>query len=162
MNLAKEDASRAYKAIGDLVGSGEKAVAFLREQIRQASNEDQEALLRFVAELDSDEFGVREQASRELARRLWEAEPLLLDALIARPSAEVRTRIDRILSSPQTSQWPSDSLRGSRAICVVERIGTPAACKVLQHLAAGAPKMRLTQEAKASLARLANRSEPTP
>jgi hypothetical protein len=46
-----------------------------------------------------------------------------------------------------------------RAIEVLEHIGTPDANELLQTLATGAPEARLTQEAKASLERLAKRRE---
>ena len=55
------------------------------------------------------------------------------------------------------TQWP-----GLRAVEVLERIGTPEARQVLAKLADGAPEARLTQEAKASLQRLAKRSAPGP
>jgi hypothetical protein len=42
-----------------------------------------------------------------------------------------------------------------RAVEVLEEIGTPAARKLLETLAKGAPAARITKEAKASLGRLA-------
>ena len=51
-----------------------------------------------------------------------------------------------------------ERLRVWRVIQVLEGIGTPEAQGVLKTLAEGAPASRLTQEAKASLERLAKRA----
>jgi hypothetical protein len=56
----------------------------------------------------------------------------------------------------------SRRLRRDRALAVLERIGTPAAREFLQTLAEGMPEARLTQEAKASLERLARRTAANP
>jgi hypothetical protein len=40
---------------------------------------------------------------------------------------------------------------------VLERAGTPEACRLLEALAQGIPEARLTQEAKAARERLASR-----
>jgi hypothetical protein len=53
-------------------------------------------------------------------------------------------------------------LRELRAIEVLERLGTPEARQALETLAKGVPEARLTQEAKASLERLAKRSIARP
>jgi hypothetical protein len=45
---------------------------------------------------------------------------------------------------------------------VLERTGSPAARRVLETLAKGAPAARETREAKASLQRLAGRAAPAP
>jgi hypothetical protein len=45
---------------------------------------------------------------------------------------------------------------------VLEQAGTAAARQVLEELARGAPESRLTQEAKASLERVARRPAPAP
>ena len=48
-----------------------------------------------------------------------------------------------------------ETLRALRAVAVLEDVGTPPARKVLETLAKGSVEARLTQEAKAALARLA-------
>ncbi|HMC63737.1 MAG TPA: hypothetical protein VKI65_02250 [Gemmataceae bacterium] len=53
-------------------------------------------------------------------------------------------------------------LRKQRGLAVLEYIGTPEARKVLARVAQGAPEARLTQEAKASLERLAKRPAAKP
>jgi WD40 repeat protein len=153
-DLAGQDAARAWKAIGALARSGDEAVSFLRKHLQPISAKEDERLRRWVADLDSDDFGTRESATRELASHRWETESALFDALLASPSAEARARIERLLSGPAASEWPSEVLRKSRAVCALERLGTPAAREFLAELSRGAPAARLTRQAKASLARL--------
>ena len=50
---------------------------------------------------------------------------------------------------------PPEALRGVRGVQVLEMIANPEARKVLAVLAGGAAGARLTQEAQASLERLA-------
>jgi hypothetical protein len=49
-----------------------------------------------------------------------------------------------------------------RAVQLLELIGTPDAWQVLTSLAQGVPEVRLTQEAKAALARLGRRKAAGP
>jgi hypothetical protein len=56
----------------------------------------------------------------------------------------------------------SDFLRALRALEALEQMATPEAHALLTTLAGGAAEARLTQEAKASLERLAKRPTPAP
>ena len=69
---------------------------------------------------------------------------------------ETRRRLEQILSK-MVSTPPSETRRAIRAIMVLERIGSPETISVLESLARGAPGARETEEAKASLVRLAQR-----
>jgi hypothetical protein len=53
-----------------------------------------------------------------------------------------------------------ESLQGLRAVSVLERIGTPAARRVLAELAAGDSAARLTRAAKGVLVRMGRRNAP--
>jgi hypothetical protein len=58
--------------------------------------------------------------------------------------------------------WPPKALRAVRAIHVLELAGTAEAKEVLRTLAGGAPEAPVTQEARASLERLAKRGAGLP
>jgi hypothetical protein len=58
------------------------------------------------------------------------------------------------LDDLDSSAPSAESLRNLRAVAVLEHIASAEARKLLDTLATGAPEARLTQEAKASLARL--------
>ena len=73
-------------------------------------------------------------------------------ALPSAKSAEMRQAVQRLLD--RLDEPTSEVLRTIRALEVLEHIATPAARELLAELAKGAPGARLTDEAKASLARL--------
>jgi hypothetical protein len=150
-DLADGDAAKAYQAMQVLLGS-EQTVNFLRKQMHPAAAADQERLNRLVAELDSDDFAVREKATKELVALGDRTESLLREA-IPKASAESRRRIGDILVQIDTAS-SADSRRSLRAVEVLEWIGSADAQQVLKTLAGGDPQARLTREAKASLRRL--------
>jgi hypothetical protein len=84
------------------------------------------------------------------------AEATLRQKLQEKLTLEMQQRLEHLLRKVEPSRSP-DRLREVRAIEVLEHIGTPEAKQILQTLAEGAPEARLTQEAKASLERLAKR-----
>jgi hypothetical protein len=132
-------------------------VPFLAKRLQPAPPLDTKRWRKLLDDLDSDDFGVRTAAERELERLVGGLDrSLLRGALAASTSLEVRLRLKRLLARA-TLLAAGEPLRGVRAIAVLERIGSPAAIGVLRRLAGGEPKARLTGEAKASLERLARR-----
>ncbi len=109
-------------------------------------------MARLLSELDNDDFAVREKASKELAKLGELTLPALEKALAGDPSPETRYRVERLLEKLST---PSpDRLRTSRAIMVLEQIGTTEAKQLLETLAKGADGALLTEEAKAARRRM--------
>ena len=156
-DLGSEDAPRGYRAICSL-RAGTQALAFFRERLRPAPPADSGRVARLIADLDDERFAVREKATTELEKLGKEIEPALHKALQGKPSLEVRRRIDRLLEKLESAAPSPEQLRLLRALEVLEHIGTPEARELLRTLAKGASGARLTQEAKASLDRLANRA----
>jgi WD40 repeat protein len=159
--LASREGSAAYEALCALLGEPTQAVVSLRACLRPVPKPDPEQLARLLAELNSDDFATREEATRGLERLGQTAESALRKALAGQPPSEARRRANDLLH--KLEGWPAtspDDLRTWRALEVLEHIGTPEARQVLQALAAGAPESRLTQEARESLRRL--RSRPAP
>jgi hypothetical protein len=117
-------------------------------------------LARWITDLDDNRFEVRERAAGELEKAGASAVGALRKALENRPTLEVRQRATQIVA--KQSQLSPERLRQLRAVEVLEHIGTLEARQILKTLAAGAPKARLTQEAEASLDRLAKRPVPGP
>ena len=152
--LAEGDAAKAWRALWALSASAKQTVPLLNEQLSPASIVSAERITRLIADLDSDQFAVREKTERQLEKIGEEAEAALRKTLAARPSAEVRRRVEQLLEKLERGILPGTRLQQLRAIEVLEHIGTPDAQEVLKKLAKGAPEARLTQEAKAALARL--------
>jgi hypothetical protein len=157
-DLAGADAAAAYRALGALVAAPGQAVPFLAERLRPAKGVTPERLARLIADLDSDTFKERDRAFRELDRLGEVAERALKKALAAPPSAEAFRRAKVLLEKLDVRNSP-ERLRSLRAVEALEHIGTAEARAVLQTLARGAAEARLTEEAKASLGRLAKRAE---
>jgi hypothetical protein len=135
--------------------SGAQAVDFLRPRLLPVRAPSPEQLAGWLKDLDQEEFAARERAAHELERRLDLIAPALRKALAGGPSPEVRRRLTQLIETAETGRWSGDDLRALRAIEVLERLGSPEAVRVLEALAGGAAESRLTQEARASLGRLA-------
>jgi hypothetical protein len=156
------DADKAYRAAGTLAAATEQAVPFLAEQVRPAVAPDAKRVAQRIADLDSERFEVREQASRELEKLGGLAEPALRQAVAGRPSAEAKRRLEGLLEKLDGATPTPEEARAVRVVEVLEHAGTAAAQRLLTALAGGVPEARLTREAKAALERLAERrpSEP--
>jgi hypothetical protein len=114
----------------------------------------------WIKDLDSEEFVVRDKASRALEALGEKAYPLLQKALTDAPSLEPRRRIEKLLGRLNYPLTSPNTIRELRAVEVLEHIGTAQARQVLRKLAEGAPGSRLTDAARASLERLAKRKAP--
>jgi hypothetical protein len=154
-----DEAGRADAAIWALVAAPQQALALLKKNVRPtpAAQADWRA---WVKDLGSEQFAVREKASRALEALEERAYPLLKQALTGTPPLEGRRRIERLLGKLAYPLKSPKAIRELRAVEVLEHIGTEQARQVLQALAKGAPGSRLTEEARASLERLAKRKAP--
>jgi WD40 repeat protein len=157
--LAGDDAGKAFQATELLGRCARQSVPLLGEGIQPAAV-DRQKVEQLLADLESKQFLVRQKASAELQKLDELVEPDLRKMLEARPTLEVRQRIDRILErlvSSQPPPLPRELVRALRALEVLEHIGTVEAKAVLTKLASGAEGARLTREAKAALDRVTAR-----
>lgn len=154
--VAGGDGARAAKA---LKAKPEESVPFLKERLRRAAEAEDRAS-RWIADLDSDQFPVREKASRELEKLGPDAAFAMRDALQGELSAEVRRRIQAILDGmkrPGGETPGSDPRSVWLSLAVLEEIGTPVSRQVLEALAKGSETSRVAREARSALERLAKR-----
>ncbi len=154
------EAPRALQARWTLTAAPEETLALMKDRLRPVPEVDPQRLRRLLADLDSDEFAVRDKARVALEELGDLAEPALREALAGHPTLELRQRAKPLLERLQGPVTRPEVLRGLRAVAVLEGIGTPPARRLLEELAAGAAGARLTREAKASLRRLDLRSPP--
>jgi RNA polymerase sigma factor (sigma-70 family) len=150
--LAAPDARIAYRAVVRLQQLGPRAVPLLAERLKP---EKIRPLAACLADLDDDDFPVRERATEELMGRTGDRGELE-KALAATRSAEVRTRLQLILGrlgeyDPRKDERRLRSLRGLETL---EGLGTPQARRIVETLARGAPEAELTREAAATLRRM--------
>jgi dipeptidyl aminopeptidase/acylaminoacyl peptidase len=164
-DLAGTDAFRAYRAIGTLAGSGKEAVPFLAERLKdlkpaKAAPPDADRIAKLIAQLDDDDFNLREKAHDELKKLGKAAEPALRRALEGAPSAEVDFRVKLLLEN--LSGLSSDSLAVVRAVEALEFLATPEAHEVLKTLAKEGSTDALKREAQSTLERLDKRAAKAP
>jgi WD40 repeat protein len=118
-NLLARDAHVANRAAWVLSAAGEPTVAMLKTKLAACSETQHNLIKRLVAELDDEDFETRERASRELASQIDEARALLETTRDKKPSAEVRRRVDELLTG-EIDGVPSESTRSLRAVAVLE------------------------------------------
>jgi hypothetical protein len=162
-DLAGKDAAKAFDAIGLLTAAPERAMPMLGEKLKPApAPADRKHVARLVADLDSDQFAVRENAMKELRQLGERAEAELRSALQGKLPLESRKRVKELLEGVRASATAPERLRELRAVEILEHIGTSDARRMLQTLAGGAADARLTREAKTVLRRLARKPTAQP
>lgn len=153
--LAGDDAAQAYQAMHRLVVNPGPTLSLMKERLRPVPKPD---IPRWIDNLDSEQFAVRQKARSELEGLGEAAEPALRKRLAEKPSLEVHRQIEQLLNRIERQQLSlrvaPDLLQGLRAVEVLERIGTLEAKHILETLAKTPEGDRLTREAKASLGRL--------
>jgi hypothetical protein len=156
--LASEEPMLAFRASWSLASQPRESTSFIKERLRPIASATPAAIRRLIADLDNELFDRREKASKRLASLGIQVEPELRKALARKPSPEMIERI-KILLKPIDSPIVLDHnrLQTLRAIAVLGRIGTPAARKVLENMAQGAPLDTVTKESKAILKSLHTR-----
>ncbi|HEY8503669.1 MAG TPA: hypothetical protein VIL46_03750, partial [Gemmataceae bacterium] len=153
--LASDDIAAAYRGMGALSAAGERAVAAIREGMKRTAAEQEQAR-RWVKDLDSPRFAVREAATAALMKYGSRGVPVLREALAAPSSDEALRRIEMILDRFRDKGVPTregellgGELRMLRAVQVLERVGGDAAKALLEEIAAGAGEA--AEEARAVL-----------
>jgi hypothetical protein len=154
-DLADPDAEKAFRAIGTLTEHPREAVALLKEKLKPVAPADPGRLKRLVADLGSERYATREKATRELEELADLAAPALQQLLEGKPPVETQQRARRLLARLEGPITSPAMLAAFRGIEVLEHVGTPAARRALEALARGAPGHRITDEARASVGRLA-------
>jgi WD40 repeat protein len=151
-DLASEDAAKAYYAGGRFLSDPDRASAFLGKQLRPTADET-ERIRSLIAVLNDDEFSKREAASKGLRQLGLLAESELRRTLDDKLPAETRRAVKDLLDRLETMPT-AEERRQTRAVWVLEQIGSAEAHKTLERLAGGAAAARQTHEAKSVLQRL--------
>jgi WD40 repeat protein len=150
--LASRDTSAAFGAMRQLAGDPRRALEALGPRLRKfPAPVTAKRLARLIADLDADDFDVREDAQAELSRLGTDAEKALRQARATKPSPEMALRLDKLLASVRPSP---EALQAIRAVAVLEYAGTKEALGLLRKLARDAEHPALKREAKVAIARL--------
>jgi hypothetical protein len=154
-DLGRPDARRAHQAMRRLAAVPGQLLDLARKEVKPVPEPDPREVRRRIEALDSEEFEVREAASRYLIEVGLVARAALEQALKGQPTLELRRRVEKLLErlEPPEELEPA-LLRAVRAVELLEYLGTPAAREHLESLARGQAEHRLTREAHSSLRRL--------
>jgi RNA polymerase sigma factor (sigma-70 family) len=153
-DLGGADAARAHRAVRALAASPGQAVALLKKRLSATPSTEQKQIERLIADLGSKQLAARKKAEAELERLGPAARPALVEALKGKPSLDVTQRVEGLLRALEDWRLPSEQVRAVRAAEALEAAGTEEARRLLQEWARGAAGALLTEEARASLARL--------
>jgi WD40 repeat protein len=148
------EAAHADRAMWELVADPAGSVAFLAKHLPPAPAADAKLVVALIDDLDSPVFATRTRATEKLATAGEAALPFLRQALKNPNSLEQGRRLQRLLDDLYRLDLTGDRLRATRAVEVLESIGSAGARKVLESLATGFAEARLTQEAQRALRRL--------
>jgi WD40 repeat protein len=152
-------AGKSELAVDTLVDVPEAAIDLCKKHLAPIPHAD---VGKLIADLDAEQSATRQAAAMQLARLEFAAQAPLQKTLQAKPTLELRQRAEELLAVLDRYQKPQEWIRSWRAVRVLERVGTPDACQLLEKLAGGAPGARLTQEAQAALKRLKRKPPATP
>jgi RNA polymerase sigma factor (sigma-70 family) len=155
-DLASSDPAKAHQAMRALVAAASQSLPLFKDRLKPVPEPDLKHIASLIADLESKEFAVRQNAEDELEKLGDLAEPALQKVLDSKPGLQTLTRVENLLGTIVTVQvLPVEQLQAMRALAVVEQIDTREARQILEAVAKGASGARLTKEAKGALGRLA-------
>lgn len=152
-DMQSNDAAVGYAAVSSLLKAPNQAVSFLLQKVVPMTAKDHARFEAWVDKLDDVSFHERDRAQADLNAVRDLAEPVLRKALNRKFPLESKRRVESIvarLTDPPGPIW----LANLRAFETLELIGSPAARKLLEEIAAGHMDSPLTLEARRSLDRM--------
>jgi hypothetical protein len=137
----------ADRAIWALALAPRESVPLLKAQLTVTAA-PQEQVAKLIADLDSEHFNVRRNASSALDQLGDAAEWAVRQALRGQPTLEVRQRLEQFLAGRE-----KEAIRKMRAIAALEYMATSDAREVLTSLAKTAGNPKVAQAARDALMR---------
>jgi WD40 repeat protein len=157
-DLASPEPMAGCRAMANLATAPELAVPLVKSRLTPTPRFDARRVAALMAQLDDDDFAVRERATEELGKYSETVRPVLRDAQRGgRLSVEAASRVRRLLERLDGTESSPDRLRETRVVQALEWMTTPEARAHLAEIAKGEPGSWLTEEANQALARLARR-----
>jgi len=144
----------AENVIWKFAAGQEVSVEYVAANLRELPKPDESLVKKLIAQLDDDEFKIRDAAYQELEKMGGRAGKPLQDAL-RHPSLEVKTQAQRLILQAISGTNPNPDVRREvNAVRALGRINTPPAIKLLDDIAEGEPLAARTVEAQRTLERL--------
>jgi hypothetical protein len=159
-DLGADAADKSYQSEGKFFAAPADTIKFFAEKIKPAEVLDSKQMQRLLTDLGSENFAVRDAASKAIDRLDEQVVPYLEKALKTAQSLEHRVRVQRVIEQRQTAPPTATQLRQIRGVMVLERIGNDEAKTLLKRWASGPAGALLTSESAAALYRLGVGSKP--
>jgi WD40 repeat protein len=164
-SLTSQSGDEGQRGVWFMIAQPDTALPFLSDRLKpiQGGNDLDARIAHWIHQLGDDDFTEREQAAEALENVLDRAADSLRVARDESPSEEVQFRARFLLAGREGLRLQTDELRRvTRAIQVLEHIGSPKAVKVLERLASGTPDARQTRDAAAAIQRIQARRALAP
>jgi WD40 repeat protein len=152
--LRSFDAEQAYEARWKLLATPEQTISRAERHLEELTKRDSR-IARWVAELDHEEFGVREAASAALEEMGEPVLPALRKLVTDAKSAEVRRRAEEVVGAIAAKRLVPGAA-DARVLELLETIGNTQARKLLEQFAKKGDALMATQ-ARLALGRLKQR-----
>jgi hypothetical protein len=157
-DLSGGDAKKAYQAVVTLSLDPKQALPWLGEHTKPATGVDPKKIDALIADLEDNNFTVRQKAAEELEKLGELVAPALEKVLKGQPNLETRKRVEALFEKIMNGKEPpADVLQALRGVEALEEIGTAEARPLLQKIAQGAAGARLSRAAQGSLQRVEQR-----
>jgi RNA polymerase sigma factor (sigma-70 family) len=147
--MADEDAAKAFQAVRELIARPVDAVTIFQDGLKRVPRATVQQMQKWIEDLGSDQFAVRQKAQVELDHYLAGHETLLANSIEKANTLELRQRLEATLN-----RLHPETLRRTRMLEVLERIGVGPARQFLETLASQKEDTELSREAAAGLKRL--------
>ena len=151
-DLAAKDHAKAFCAICSLANAPDAAIPFIAKRLSPVRDEDPTSVAKWISELGSSRFSIRQRAMRQLTELGPQVERYLIEGLPHAATLEVRRRLSFCLKTIRGNP-PANTLRSLRAMYALELMDEEAAQRLIESLAHGAEAAYLTRAAQAALSR---------
>ena len=133
----------AFQNMIKLVRMPDETVKLLDAKIAPAKKPDTggKTVKQWIDNLGSGQFAVRTKANQMLQKLGLAAEPELRSVLLGANDVETRRRIEELLDRIALREWTTTEIMHSRAVEVLEAIGTKEARAALTRWAGGEPAL---------------------
>jgi hypothetical protein len=155
--LGSPDVPTAYRAIWTVATNAKVMVPFVKNKMKSIVPVDRQRIQTILGELAHDVVARRDKATGELERIGALCEPLLVTALQKPPSMDSRRRLEKLLEKAKGPNPSPDTLYVLRLLEALELANTGEARMALEGLTKETPPTRITEESKASVARMKKR-----
>jgi WD40 repeat protein len=155
--LAEQDAEIAAGAAQALLSVPDQTLELFEGRLTAGDVYDASELPKLITDLCGDDVKASLRATSRLKSFGQAASPALFKALAEPHPLAVRRRLEEVLQSIGQFPIPPETLQRTRAIQVLEQLGSERAKTVLKRLADTSPSTTSSLDAKAALERLQQR-----